>query len=80
MTTRKTLKEIRQQLESMKPEERVTGIEITIVDAAVDEELGHHGPIIVGRMYVPIGTNRGDTVTEMFAEGDPRRVLMDDSQ
>mgnify|MGYP001290472234 CR=1 FL=1 len=80
MTTRKILKEIRQQLEGMKPEERVTGIEITIVDASTGEGMDHRGPMIVGRMYVPVGANRGDTVTEMFDEGDPRRVLMEEPQ
>lgn len=68
MTIRKTLQELRSKLELYQPAERIEGIEINIVDSTAEG-----GNVIVGRMYVPCG-KPGQTITEDYPEGDPRRV------
>ncbi|MDK9606321.1 hypothetical protein [Lelliottia wanjuensis] len=73
MTLRKTLDTLRHQLEGMQPEDPVTEIMITFVDASASEE--RNGPLIVGQIIIPLD-GRGETITEMFEEGDPRRVMM----
>ncbi|HEM8291630.1 TPA: hypothetical protein ACGBIO_000760 [Providencia rettgeri] len=69
MTLRKTLKQIREQLEEFQPEERITGFEVRIVDSSAE---GDH--LIVGRMYVPVGNSGEKSFTEMYDDGDPRRT------
>lgn len=68
MTIRKTLQELRSKLEMYQPADRIEGIEISIVDATAEG-----GRKIVGRMYVAC-SKPGETITEEYPEGDPRRV------
>lgn len=74
MTLRKALSTLRHQLEGMKPEDPVTEIAINIVDASASHE--GNAPLIVGRMTITVDKS-GEMVTEMFEEGDPRRVAVE---
>ncbi|MCW2255228.1 hypothetical protein M2263_001319 [Providencia alcalifaciens] len=69
MTLRKTLKQIRDKIEEFQPEEKITGFEVRIVDSSAE---GDH--LIVGRMYVSVGNPDEKSFTEMYDDGDPRRV------
>lgn len=74
MTLRNTLNTLRHQLEGMMPEDPVTEIVITLVDASASEV--RNRPLVVGKMTLAV-SKPGEMVTEMFDEGDPRRVQFD---
>ena len=75
MTMRKTLDDLKAKVNSMSPEERISGIVLVGIDKDPDGEI-----IVASRSYIPFGKHGGEAWQEEYPVGDPRRVKWEKDQ